>query len=163
MIRKKNNSATVTDGEGKKWVKTSPEDLFTIREINDVMRSFEDADDNEIILAHVDFKKVNREYYDAVKELQERLRRKDLALKNLAERSRRVIERKNEKLNELIQYIRKLHMVVAHYQKGKDASLISVAEIAPPPVSTEQTLVPEVAYAAVREYFLDEKGEEIEY
>jgi hypothetical protein len=115
MLKKKTAKPVLhteyTDETGRKWVQTSPDDLFAIRELSDVLEAIEkDKDSGDIVLARIDFQKVNKEYYDAVIELQEKLRRKEALLQKLTTETRRVLDRKNKKLNELIAYIRKLHL-----------------------------------------------------
>lgn len=110
-----------TDDEGKKWIQTSADDLFSMKELNEILESIErDKDKDEVVLARIDFQQVNREYYDAVIALQSKLRKQTGLLKKLAEESKKTIERKNSKLKELIEYIRKLHMFIAYINANQD-------------------------------------------
>ena len=98
-LMKKESKAAVppefTDGEGKKWIQTSAEDLLSMKELSDVIKNIEsDRTDNEVILAHIDFKRVDREYYEAIKLLEEQLKKKDELLKNLILKSKTIIDRK---------------------------------------------------------------------
>jgi hypothetical protein len=98
------------DEAGKKWVQTSTDDLFTLGGLNDVLEAIEkEKQSGEIVFARIDFQKVNKEYYDAAVELQKKLIRQNELLKKLTSDSKSVIERKNKKLKELIEYIKKIH------------------------------------------------------
>ncbi len=115
-----------TDDQGKKWVQTSADDLFSIKELNEIIESIDrSGDSDEIILARIDFQNVNREYYETSIRLQNRLRRQTELIKKMIEETRTVIDRKNNKLRELIDYIRKLHALLAHLssEEGDISSL----------------------------------------
>lgn len=117
-----------TDEEGKKWIQTSTEDLFSIQELNDILESVEKKEDGEeIVLARINFQKVNKEYYDTAIALQKKLTEKNELLKKVVKGSRETIERKNKKLKELIEYIKKLHILIAHL--NADESEIQKLEI----------------------------------
>lgn len=104
-----------TDEEGKKWVQTSTDDLFSLKELNDILESIDRGmETDEIVLARIDFQKVNREYYDAAVALQKKLKKQSELLKKVINDSKIMIEKKNRKLRELIDYIRKLHVFIAH-------------------------------------------------
>jgi len=108
------SSKEFTDEEGKKWIQTSTDDLFSIRELNEILESIEkDSERDKVILARIDFQKVNREYYDAALALQSRVARLSGLLKMVITDSRAKIERKNSKLKELIEYIKKLHAYIS--------------------------------------------------
>ncbi len=109
-----------TDEEGKKWIQTSTEDLFSIQELNDILESVEKREDGEeIVLARINFQKVNREYYETALALQKKLNEKNELLKKVLNTSKETIERKNKKLKELINYIKKLHILIAHLSSGE--------------------------------------------
>ncbi len=109
-----------TDEEGNKWVQTSTDDLFSMGELNEIFKSIEkERDRGEVVLARIDFQKVDREYYTAAVELQKRLKKQQDLLKKVVVTSREALEKKNSKLKELIEYIRKLHTFLA-YLSSKD-------------------------------------------
>jgi hypothetical protein len=120
-----------TDEEGKKWIQTSTDDLFSMKEFNDIITSIEkDREKGEIVLARIDFKKVNREYYETAVALQEKLDRQTELLKKLAAESRETINRKNLKLKELIEYIRKLHYFIASLNSNiKDIDKVRIMAV----------------------------------
>ncbi len=110
-----------TDDEGKKWIQTSADDLFSMKELNEILESIDkEKDKDDVVLARIDFQKVNREYYDAAIALQEKLKKQTGLLKKLADESKKTIERKNIKLKELIEYIKKLHMFIAYINANQD-------------------------------------------
>jgi hypothetical protein len=110
-----------TDEDGKKWIQTSADDLFSMKELNDILESIDkEKEKDEVVLARIDFQKVNREYYDAALALQTKLTKQTELLKKLAEESKKTIERKNYKLKELIEYIKKLHMFIAYINANQD-------------------------------------------
>ncbi|MGV7930505.1 MAG: hypothetical protein AB2L13_16655 [Spirochaetota bacterium] len=158
-----------TDDEGKKWIQTSTEDLFSVRELNEVLDSIEkDKDSGEIVLARIDFRRVNKEYYETVQELQATLKKRNAILKKLIVESKTVIDRKNRKLKELIEYIKKLHVLLAYYKlRPEDFEKIdfSVPVYAAPPVAIEpreEEPIVVVEYTEVQEKVLDDSGEEAE-
>ena len=113
--------AEFTDEEGKKWIQTSTEDLFSIKELNEILESIDkSADSEEIILARIDFQKVNKEYYETAINLQKKLQHQTALLKKVVTDARTTIERKNRKLRELIEYIRKLHTLLAHLSASSE-------------------------------------------
>ena len=64
FAKKKDNTIPTeyTDESGKKWIQTSTEDIFSVNELNDIIKSIEnDKNSGDIVLAHIDFKKVNKE------------------------------------------------------------------------------------------------------
>ncbi len=158
-----------TDEEGKRWIQTSTEDLFSVKELNEILESSEkDRDSGEIILARIDFKKVNREYYETVRELQAKLKKRNAQLKTLILETRETVDRKNKKLKELIEYIKKLHLVLACYKLSPDSIekldlepviFTKAAEAPAPPV--EAVPPPAIEYSDVEEVELDEGGEEV--
>ncbi len=110
-----------TDEEGKKWKQTSTDDLFSMKELNSILdRIDRERDTDEIILARIDFQKVNREYYEAAISLQKKLKKQTDLLRQVIVDSKNKIERKNKKLKELIEYIRKLHLFIAYINKNQD-------------------------------------------
>ncbi|MBN1501669.1 MAG: hypothetical protein JW982_16035 [Spirochaetes bacterium] len=170
MLKKKNEkhkSTEFTDGTGRKWVQTSAEDLFSSDEINDIIKSIEkDTSRDEIVLAHIDFKKVNREDYEALTSLQKELKRKDEILKKLSTETRTMMERKNRKLNELIAYIKKMHMIIA--LKKLDKETLNKINISPEEILKMQPAdegsfsVKKIENTPTVEIELDENGDEIE-
>ncbi|MBP7735281.1 MAG: hypothetical protein KA369_04840 [Spirochaetes bacterium] len=110
-----------TDADGKKWVQTSTEDLFSIKELNDILESIEkSSESDEIILARIDFQKVNKEYYETAIQLQKKLHQQGELLKKVITDARAKIDRKNKKLKELIDYIKKLHLLLAHLSANEE-------------------------------------------
>ncbi|HOP63920.1 MAG TPA: hypothetical protein PK906_11145 [Spirochaetota bacterium] len=110
-----------TDDTGKKWVQTSTDDLFSMRELNDIIRNIEqEREKDEVVLARIDFQKVDREFYDAAIELQKRLQKQTLLMKQYISESKKSIEKKNRKLRELIEYIRKLHQLLSYLNANPD-------------------------------------------
>ncbi|HOD16885.1 MAG TPA: hypothetical protein PK307_15640 [Spirochaetota bacterium] len=113
--------AEYTDEEGKKWIQTSTDDLFSIKELNEILESIDKGgDSDEIILARIDFQKVNKEYYETAIRLQKKLKQQTELLKKVVTDARTTIERKNKKLRELIDYIKKLHTLLAHLSASED-------------------------------------------
>ncbi|HPQ53663.1 MAG TPA: hypothetical protein PK253_10475 [Spirochaetota bacterium] len=157
------------DTEGKKWVQTSTEDLFSIKEINDIIGKIEKKEDEaeDIILARIDFKQVNKDYYEKTIELQERLKKKNEMLKNLVEEARTVISKKNLMLRELIDYVKKLHLIFAYYNINPRnvekvdippemmEGILRTKEEAPREFEEEQ-----IEYTEVEEILLDDEGNE---
>ena len=116
-----------TDDEGKKWVQTSADDLFSIKELNRIIEQIDrSGDSEEIILARIDFQNVNREYYETAVKLRNRLQRQNELIKKMIAETRTLIDRKNRKLRELIDYIRKLHLLLARLSEG-DGDIASLA------------------------------------
>ncbi|HPJ34959.1 MAG TPA: hypothetical protein PK358_09010 [Spirochaetota bacterium] len=110
-----------TDDTGKKWVQTSTDDLFSMRELNDIIRNIEqEREKDEVVLARIDFQKVDREFYEAAIELQKRLQKQTLLMKQYISESKKSIEKKNRKLRELIEYIRKLHQLLSYLNANPD-------------------------------------------
>lgn len=110
-----------TDDSGKKWVQTSTEDLFTIRELNEIITSIEkERAKDEVVFARIDFQKVDREFYDTALDLQQRLKKQSKLLQNYMNETKKVIDRKNRKLKELIDYIKQLHEFIAHLSANPD-------------------------------------------
>jgi hypothetical protein len=154
-----------TDADGKKWIQTSTADLFSIRELNEILESVEkEKDQGEIVLASINFKKVNREYYDTVNELKGKLDRRTVLLKKLIIESRDTTERKNRKLKELIEYIKKLHTLLAYYKLSPEAAekLHFAPEPAPRhPADIDEEEMKIIEYSPVEEVLLDDEGNEI--
>jgi hypothetical protein len=104
-----------TDADGKKWIQTSTDDLFSSKELNEILESIEkDGDSDEIILARIDFQRVNKEYYETAMRLQKKVHQQGELLKKVITDANIKIDRKNKKLKELIEYIKKLHLLLAH-------------------------------------------------
>jgi predicted phage tail protein len=116
-----------TDEQGKKWKQTSTEDLFSMKEFEDIFSTIEKEKDNdEIILARIDFQKVNKEYYETAVELQKKIEQQNKLIQHIAEEAKKMIDRKGEKLKELIEYIQTLHAFIA--KLGNDPDLINKIE-----------------------------------
>lgn len=125
-----------TDDDGKKWLQTSTKDLLSSKELNDIIKEIEkEKSEGEIVIARIDFKKVNKEYYDRVVGLEEKLKKRTELLKRIVNESRDSIDRKNRKLKELIDYIKKLHILLAYYKLSpEDFNRIDFPHAyAPPP------------------------------
>lgn len=130
-----------TDEEGKKWVQTSTDDFFSLKELNEILETVEqDKEAGEVVLARIDFQRVNKEYYDAVMALQKKLVRQSELLKKVITESKKTIQRKNDKLKELITYIRKLHAFLS-YLSSDDENIEKFSlprEILTPQISEER-------------------------
>jgi hypothetical protein len=155
-----------TDENGKKWVQTSTEDLFSLDELNSIIETIDkEKGDDEIILARIDFQKVNREYHEAATRLQMKLEKQTELLRRVIRESKEVIDRKNKKLKELIDYIKKLHQFLAYLNsRGGKLDKIQIPEELfrrpePPPAAVKETprpaekieIVPESIYEEVEE------------
>jgi hypothetical protein len=163
MAKKPATPKEYTDAQGEKWVQTSTEDIFALKELNEIIASIEkEKDKGEMVLARIDFRTVNKEYYDSLQELQKKLAHKEELLKKLVFESKRVIKRKNDKMLELIGYIKQLQLLVA-YNNLDEESLekirLNPESILSAKVSEEKEAVEE--YEDVTEVTLDEEGEEI--
>lgn len=158
-----------TDDEGKKWIQTSTDDLFSVKELNDIIESVENEKvPGEIVLARIDFKKVNKEYYDKVQELQQKLKKRTELLNKLVAESRRTVDKKNQKLKELIAYIKKLHVLLAYYKQSPEEfkkieipSLIYKVVAQEAPVIDEKPGAKPMVYTEVEEVLLDDEGNEM--
>lgn len=171
MFKKKKTtipSNEYTDNNGKKWIQTSAEDLFSNEEITNLVKRIEkETEPDEIVLAQFDFKTVNKEYYETLTQLQKEVKRKDQVLKKLALESKEIVERKNKKLIELINYIKKLHMVIA--LKKLDKESIDKINISPEMIlnsnssytGNEENTKKTVQNVDAIEIDLDDNGEEI--
>ena len=151
-----------TDDDGKKWVQTSTDDLFSIKELNEILESIEnEGKSDEIILARIDFQKVNKEYYEKASELQKKLRLQGDLMKKFIAEAREKIDRKNRKLNELIEYIKKLHLLLAHISVNEEdlKKLKLPAAAAPPEEGVAEKEVIEQVYEAVDEVVLPQEHE----
>jgi hypothetical protein len=110
-----------TDPDGKKWVQTSTEDLFSIKELNEILESIDKSSESEdIILARIDFQKVNKEYYETAMQLQKKVHQQGELLKKVITDARSKIDRKNKKLKELIDYIKQMHLLLAHLSADEE-------------------------------------------
>ncbi|TAL30162.1 MAG: hypothetical protein EPN93_20275 [Spirochaetes bacterium] len=160
-----------TDADGTRWIQTSTEDLFSVKELNQILESVEkDRQEGEIVLARIDFQRVNKEYYDTVQNLQNKLTKRTELLKKLIIESKTTIDRKNKKLKELIEYIKKLHVLLAYYKLSPEhidkfrftPELYRPGEGAAPAEAGERPEeIPTLAYSEVEELLLDDEGEEI--
>jgi hypothetical protein len=159
-----------TDVEGKKWVQTSTEDLFSVKELNEIINSMEKKDDEgeEIILARIDFKKVNRDYHEKLIELQHRIKKKNEIIKRLVEESKGIIQKKNLMLRELIEYVKKLHLLIAYYNiNPKNVEKVDIPPdlyqslFRKPGAAVEAAEEERIEYSDVQEVLLDDEGNEI--
>jgi hypothetical protein len=164
-----------TDEEGQKWIQTSADDLFSAKELDDILDKIEkDKNKDEIVLARFDFQKVNKEYYDTVLDLQAKLKKQNEILKQLLIDAKSTIDRKNSKLKELVKYIRKLHLLLAYHKTNPD----DIEKLIPSPdtvyyeplaaaaeIEAGEELVEEkekiiAKYSNVEEILLDDEGNE---
>jgi len=154
-----------TDDEGKRWVQTSTEDLFSIQELNDILESLDrEKDHGEVVIARIDFQKVNREYYEAAVKLQERLQKQNELLKKVLQESKEKIEKKNRKLKELIDYIKKLHLLLAYMNKSQEGlDSITIPEGISLAVATPREKVIESVYEEVEEVLITAEAREIDF
>ncbi len=133
------------DESGKKWVQTSTDDLFSGQELNEILTTIEkDREEDSVLLARIDFQNVNREYYEAALALQSKLQKQTELLKKVITDSAVKIERKNKKLKELIDYIKKLHVLLAYMNANQE-------EIEKMKLPTETLLQKVMAESAVTE------------
>jgi ribosomal protein S18 len=101
------------DENGKKWVQTSTDDLFSIKELNEMISSIEkERARDEVVFARIDFQKVDKEFYDTAIDLQKKLQKQGKLLQNYVAETTRIINRKNSKLTELVEYIKQLHQFI---------------------------------------------------
>ena len=127
-----------TDDDGKKWVQTSTDDLFSMRELNEIISSIEkERVKDDVVLARIDFQKVDREFYNAAVELQKRLQKQTKLMREYMRQSDMIIDRKNKKLKELIEYIKKLHQFLAYLNANPDD--IERINLQPQPEAVQQS------------------------
>ena len=151
-----------TDEHGR-WKQTSTEDLFSMKEFNDIFSAMEkEKDAGEIVLARIDFQKVNKEYYEAALELQKKLERQNKLIHHISEESKKIIDRKNEKLKELIEYVQTLHAFIT--KLGDDPNLISKLEHNVSSTGNIGTSIPahESVFVDVNEITIDPNDPDIE-
>ena len=146
-----------TDDNGKKWVQTSTDDLFSMRELNDIISNIEkERVKDEVVFARIDFQKVDREFYDAAVELQKRLQKQTKLMREYMRQSNAIIDRKNKKLKELIEYIKKLHQFLSYLNANPDD--IERLNIQPQPEVVQQpSMISE--YEAVEELEMSPAGD----
>lgn len=164
LKKNKEKDKKSTEAE-ENWVQTSTDDLFSTKELNEVIKTIEqDRSSEEIVLAKINFETVNKEYYDTVKYLEAELTKKDKLLKTLISKTRVLMDRKNKKLNELIEHVKKLHMIIAYYNKdSKNIDKLHVPQevyVSTPKIIEEEVQEKE-EYIKSKEIWLDDKGEEI--
>jgi hypothetical protein len=148
-----------TDIDGGKWIQTSAEDIFSLSELNTVIESIEkEKDPGEIVLARIDFRTVNKEYHEAIVDLQMRLKKREAALNKLITESKQIIERKNKKLIELIDHIKKLQFII-DFNKLDTSSVAFYKETAP--IHIIEEVAEESLFESVEEIQLSDQGEEI--
>ncbi len=145
-----------TDEEGKKWIQTSPDDLFTMKEFSELFAE-RDKQKNDIVLARIDFQNVNREYYETALDLQKKLEKQGKLLKTVTEQSKVIIDRKNAKLKELIEYIRTLHAFIANLNENPGA--VNSVALAEPAEPSDEKKTRKSVYADVEEIVIDEEGD----
>ncbi len=172
QLRKKDKGpAEFVDAEGKKWIQTSTEDLFSIKELSNIIDTFDNKDDEsgDIILARIDFQKVNKDYYEKVVELQKRLKNKIEIQKRIVSETRRIIEKKNNKLKELIEYIRRIHLLFSYYNlKPEEFAGIKIPEDILKEILKSREFIPvkedvepeDIEYSDVQEILLNSDGHE---
>ena len=157
------------DDEGKKWIQTSREDFFSISDLNEIIGTLDKKEDDaeEILLARIDFKRVNRDYYEKIIELQDRLKRKNDMLRRLVTESKRMVQKKNAMLRELIEYVKQLHLLIAYY--NIDPKNVEKVDIPPEMFrvfmqkteEVRETVEEErIEYSDVKEIVLDDDGNE---
>jgi len=152
-----------TDEQGRKWKQTSTDDLFSMKEFNDILSAIEKEKDNsEIVLARIDFQKVNKEYYETAVELQRKVERQNKLLQHIFEEAKKTIDRKNEKLKELIEYIQTLHAFIA--ELGNKPDLVNKIEQNLSPIEVPQVPahIYESIYIEVNEVAIDPNDVDIE-
>ena len=122
------------DENGKKWVQTSTDDLFSIKELSDIISTIEkERAKDEVVFARIDFQKVDKEFYDAALELQKKLQKQSKLLQNYVAETTRIINRKNSKLAELIEYIKQLHQFIVLMNSDPEAAeKIDLSILTPP-------------------------------
>jgi uncharacterized coiled-coil protein SlyX len=161
MAKKQKNmlEKEFTDIDGGKWIQTSAEDMFSLSELNTVIESIEkEKDPGEIVLARIDFRTVNKEYHEAIVDLQMRLKKREAALNKLITESKQIIDRKNKKLIELIDHVKKLQFII-DFNKLDTSSVAYYKETAPIHIIEEEA--EESLFESVEEIPLSDKGEEI--
>ncbi|MCX7679212.1 MAG: hypothetical protein N2316_08320 [Spirochaetes bacterium] len=158
------------DSEGKKWIRTSTEDLFSLKELNEILDAIEKREEGgeEIVLARIDFQTVNKEYYQRVQELEKKLAKRTELLKKLFIESKRLIDKKNRMLKDLIEYTKKLQLIIAQYnlkpeerQKLKIPIEIFQQAYSQKPTGESQLEEEVIEYTPVMEIIVDENGNEI--
>jgi hypothetical protein len=153
-----------TDLDGGKWIQTSAEDLFSMAELNKVIDSIEkEKDPGEIVLARIDFRTVNKEFHEAIIDLQAKVKKRDALLKKLVNESQKIIKRKNDKMLEMIEYIKKLQFIVEY--NNLDTSVLAQYDprkVKPKMVEVPEEYVQEIAeFEDVNEVLLDDEGNEV--
>ena len=109
------------DENGKKWVQTSTDDLFSIKELSEMISSIEkEREKDEVIFARIDFQKVDKEFYDTAIDLQRKLQKQGKLLQNYVAETTKIINRKNSKLTELVEYIKQLHQFISLMNSDPD-------------------------------------------
>jgi hypothetical protein len=147
-----------TDEEGKKWIQTSTNDLFSSKELNDILESIEkESESDEIILARIDFQRVNKEYYETAMRLKKKVHQQGELLKKIIIDANAKIDRKNKKLRELIDYIRNLHLLLAHLSSDEE----EIKKLKIPPEKLIQSMSEAVAEKAEHEMDFEEVMEEV--
>lgn len=149
--------AEFVDEGGSKWVQTSADDLFEIKELNSILEAIDrEKNKGEVLLARIDFQKVDKEYYDAALELQKKLKKQGELLRKVISESKSVIERKNLKLKELIEYIKKIHLYLVHLNADPEKAgrvSIDVSEL-----SSGRPKIRESVFEEVAELPLDDEA-----
>jgi hypothetical protein len=147
-----------TDEEGKKWIQTSTNDLFSSKELNDILESIEkESESDEIILARIDFQRVNKEYYETAMRLKKKVHQQGELLKKIIIDANAKIDRKNKKLRELISYIKNLHLLLAHLSSDEE----ELKKLKIPPERLIQTLDETITEKAEHELEFENVSEEV--
>ena len=147
------------DETGKKWVQTSTDDLFSIKELNDMISSIEkERDKDEVIFARIDFQKVDKEFYDTALELQKKLQKQSGLFQKYVAETTVIINRKNSKLVELIEYIKQLHQFIALMNSDpEEAEKLDVSPIIVSRSEAKPEMVSE--YEEVEEVLMPDDGD----
>ena len=145
------------DENGKKWIQTSTDDLFSIKELNDIISTIEkEREKDEVVFARIDFQKVDKEFYNTALELQKKLQKQSKLLQNYVAETTRIINRKNNKLTELIEYIKQLHQFISLMNSDpENAEKINLSLLTTPQSETVPGLVSE--YEEFEEITMDNK------
>lgn len=145
-----------TDESGKKWIQTSTEDLFSMKELNTIIENIEsEKASGEVVLARIDFQKVNKEYYEATLAMQDKLKKQTELIKKIVADTKNIIDKKNKKLKELIEYIKKLHAFLTYI--NSDGSKLNDIKIPQELLTKKQDIDEQISvYENVKEVELDE-------
>ena len=153
--------AEFVDEEGKKWVQTSTDDLFSIKELSEMISSIEkERTKDEVVFARIDFQKVDKEFYDTAIDLQKKLQKQSKVLQNYMAETTKIINRKNSKLTELVEYINQLHQFIALMNSNpEEAEKSDLSHLITKPQTESK---PDIAaqYEEVEEIVMSEEDDE---